>query len=507
MKYLNKIISVLMVTWIFAFLGCDENYLDVTNPNELTPDQFWKTEADVEQAITSLYACIAMGEWSEQWDFNEHYLMVQEARSDMTRWQTWQPQQAISEYTYTPSQYMERNHWKWLYRTIFTANQILENVEGMEDLDASVKKIVLAEAKFARAHSHFLLLKNFGNIIIVTEMAKTPDDFYKAQSPASDVWAQIEQDLKDAKADLPTSWEDKWLGRVTNGAATAYLGKMYLFQEKWADAETEFKLVTGMGYELESDYESLFMGLNEHNKESIWEINFSSIEEGGRVESVNNANLASNYKSLYVTDWGKQLFLTDTATDGTFSQRFYGSVVYDDPGCDVWYWNGMTYREFFTDKGVPEEDRMFWKKWATFSEDWPHKSKGDNNFYIVRYSDVLLMLAEALNEQAKTPEAIGYVNQVRERAGSMLLSNPDQAQLREHIRQVERPLEFVLETTRWDDLVRWYGYGKDGGLKAILTAHNRYNAENFQDSFSEIWPIPQREMDANPEIIQNPGYN
>ena len=247
MKQIYKIISFTLVALSLSYFGC-EDYLNVSNPNELTPDQFWKTEADVDQAITSLYACIAMGEWSEQWDFNEHYLMVQEARSDLTRWQTWQPQQAISEYTYTPSQYMERNHWKWNYRTIFTANQILENLETMENLDEAKKKVYAAEAKLARAHSHFLLLKNFGNIVLVTEMAKTPEEFYKGQSPAEEVWAQIEADLTDAKADLPVSWEEKWLGRVTRGVATAYLGKAYLFQEKWASAEAEFKLVTNMGY-------------------------------------------------------------------------------------------------------------------------------------------------------------------------------------------------------------------------------------------------------------------
>lgn len=507
MKNINLLKWLFMTILVLSCTGCEKDFLDLTNPNELTPDQFWKTSEDVDKAIVALYATIGMGEWSEQWDFNEHYLMCQEARSDMTRWNTWQPQQAISEYTYTPTQYMQRNHWKWCYRMIFTANQIIENVANMESLDETAKKRYDAEAKFARAHAHFLLLKNFGNIILVTEMAKTPEDFYKLQAPESEVWQQIENDFLDAKASLPGSWEEKWLGRVTSGAATAYLGKVYLFQEKWADAEAQFKEVTQMGYELEPDYFSLFTGLNEHNKESIWEINFSSIEEGGRVESVNNANLASEWEALWVTDWGKQLFLTDTAEDGSFSNRFYGSVVYDDPGCDIWYWDGMSYREYYTSVNLPDEDRMFWKKWAVYREDWPHRSKGDNNFYIIRYSDVLLMLAEALNEQpGKITEAIGYVNDVRERAGAALLGNMTQNELREHIRQVERPLEFCMEASRFDDLVRWYGNGRDGGIKAILTAHNRYSAENFIDGIKELWPIPQREIDANPNIQQNEGY-
>lgn len=506
MKNYIKIISAFALMLIVSSTGCKKDWLELTNPNELTPDQFWNTEADVDMAIVSLYACVGMGEWSEQWDFNEHFNMCQEARSDMQRWSIWEPQQAISEYNYTPTQYMERNHWKWCYKMIFTANQILENVAKMENLDAAKKTAYEAEAKFVRGHAYFLLLKNFGNIILVTEMAKTPDDFYKSQSPAADVWAQIESDFKDAKAGLPASWEDKWLGRATKGAATSYLGKAYLFQKKWAQAETEFKEVTNMGYGLVDDYESLFTGLNEHSKESIFEVNFTAIEEGGRLESLATAELYSEYNSVWVADWGKQLFLKDTTPTGEFSKRFYASVLWDDPGCSVYYWNGMNYREFFTSVNQPDEDRMFWKKWVVYRTDWPDVTKADNNYFILRYADVLLMLAEALNEQNKTAEAIPYVNLVRARAGSVLIGNMNQTELRHHIREVERPLEFVCEATRFDDLVRWYGFNQDGGLKALLTSHGRYSAENFRDGISELWPIPQRELDANPSLQQNSGY-
>jgi hypothetical protein len=98
------------------------------------------------------------------------------------------------------------------------------------------------------------------------------------------------------------------------------------------------------------------------------------------------------------------------------------------------------------------------------------------------------------------------VNEVRTRAGSVLLGSLNQAQLRQHIREVERPLEFICEATRFDDLRRWYGFSKNGGLKALLIAHNRYSASNFIDNVSELWPIPQVELDANPNMVQNPGY-
>jgi hypothetical protein len=166
----------------------------------------------------------------------------------------------------------------------------------------------------------------------------------------------------------------------------------------------------------------------------------------------------------------------------------------------------MSYREFFTSVNLPDEDRMFWKKYVVYRPEWPDVTKADNNYFILRYDDVLLMLAEALNEQGKTSEAIPYVNQVRTRAESVLLGDLNQVQLRQHIREVERPLEFVCEATRFDDLRRWYGFSKDGGLKAVLMEHGRYSAENFVDGVSELWPIPQREIDANPNIEQNPGY-
>lgn len=499
------LLTVILIIGLFTASGC-KKYLDVVNPNSQTLTEFWKTPADADAAMTSLYAAICMREWGQQWDFNEHYRVMNEVRTDMAEDQSWDVVMRLSEFNYNPTEYMEVNNWHWCYRMVFTANQILENVDNVEGLDDSQKAIYKGEAKFARAHAYFQLLKNFGNIELINKLPEKSADFYNNQVPASEVWAQIESDLTDAKAVLPDSWEAKWLGRVTKGAATTYLGKVYLFQGKWAAAEQEFKEVTTMGYQLESDYWSLFTGQNEFNKESIWEINFTSDETGGRCESTSIPSHIAAWQTVWLTDWGKQLFLTDTADNGTFSQRFYGSVLYDDPGCDVYYWHGQSYRQFFTSQDLPNENRMFFKKFVVPYNNWSDPTKGDVNFYIFRYSDVLLMLAEALNEQGKTAEAIPYVNQVRQRAGSHLIGALSQEELRQHIRHVERPLEFVCEATRVEDLVRWYGFGKEGGLKALYTSHNRFSADNFRDGISELFPIPQEEIDANPNIKQNPGY-
>ena len=110
-----------------------------------------------------------------------------------------------------------------------------------------------------------------------------------------------------------------------------------MYQEKWIDAQKELEVVTTMGYELVQDYESLFSGLNKHSSESLFEINFTRSEEGGGIESTNISGVHS-WESNWVTDWGKQLFLSDKTTSGAYTQRVYASVLFDDPNADVHYY-------------------------------------------------------------------------------------------------------------------------------------------------------------------------
>ncbi|MCK0136037.1 RagB/SusD family nutrient uptake outer membrane protein [Arenibacter sp. S6351L] len=506
MKNLN-IYSLMILSFMFLiFQGCNDDFLETVNPNSLTPEQFWQNEEDVEKALIALYATLQTQQWEEQWDFNEMYHMSHEAKSDMVYWDIWQPMQSIARYDPNPNQYMTEYLWRWLYQTIFTANQLLENIDRMvEDgkLDSSKRDIFAGEAKFARAHALFVLLKDFGAVPMPLEVPQTSEGFYKGRSTKDEIWTQIESDLNDAKKSLPSSWSEEWLGRATKGAATAYLGKTYLFQEKWTEAIAQLNEVTTMGYALVEDYESLFSGLNKHSSESLFEINFTSVEDGGGIESTNISGVHS-WESNWVTDWGKQLFLSDTTSTGNYTQRVYASVLFDDPNASVWYYNGKTYRQYFDEQGRQDEDRMFWRKWVVNRDYFQNRSKSDINYFIIRYADVILMLAEAENELGNTSEAINRINEVRARAGSALISGMNQNEVRGHIRNVERPLEFVLEATRFDDLVRWYG--KDGGVKTILENHNRYGAENFINGTNEIWPIPQIELDANPDLDQNPNY-
>jgi len=499
---IKKYIVLLCVILLGIFISaCEKDFLTLENPNQMTGESFWRNAEDVESALTATYALLQHQWWDWYWAPGEMFMTL-EVMSDLTDADIFYPISGHNEYNAHPNMYTVRYFWQENYKMIYAANQVIENAPTVESLTEDQVNEYVAEAKFLRAFANFQLVNLYGNIVKVTSVPTDPSEFYKPQSPADEIYALIEEDLKFAKDYLPTSWPDAWLGRATRGAAASYLGKVYMFQEKWAQAETEFKDVTTLGYSLVNDLYSLFTGKNEYSSESIFEINFTADRTGGRIES---QSLVPNYQSwlgLWPTDHLKALFMDDTTAAGEKSARTYASIVFDDPNCDIWYFNGQTYEQYFGE----DEDRAFYKKYSYYdpTEDAYEEYSVGINYVIMRYADVLLMLGEALNEQGKTAEAIPYINQVRNRAGSVPVdAGMSQSDLRHHIREVERPLELCNETGRFFDLVRWY---KSTSIQAAMQANNGPNWDQFDDGVDEIWPIPARELSANPEVIQNPGY-
>jgi len=496
---------IVLISCLFALTSCERNFLSVTDPNRVTTALFWKTEADAKAAILTAYSKLQtfQADWDE-WGPNELLLATPNLRGDETKlmvsWGYY-----TREYTFRPrsTDYQTYGIWGDYYSVIDRANLVLENVPGMS-IDATVKNQVLGEAEFLRALSNFFLVNYYGNIVLRTSVPKNPEDYYKAQSPKADVYAQIEADLNDAITNLPQSWPADDAGRATKGAATGLLGKVYLYEKKWSQAETEFKKVTMMGYSLVSNYASLFDGTNENSSESLFEIQFSADKSGGRIEYWGVPDVVRPDQDFFLrpSDWLHSLYMSDTTATGQKSSRVYGSIVFNDTNSTIYYFNGKSYAQFMTDLGMTSLlNKSVFRKYATWDPSWGVDAYFNGvNYPVLRYADVLLMLAEALNEQGKTAEAIPYVNEVRNRAGSVPTGAMTQAQLRDHLQNVERPLELGLEGNRFFDLVRW------GIVQSAFQAHNRDYATNFRPGIDEIWPIPSTEFDVNPKIVQNPGY-
>ncbi len=489
MKYFNKFKKILLLLFVISlFTSCEEDYLDVTDPNNLSPDTFWQTEEDGIKAITATYALFQYQVWNGRWGWYEMGYMNLECRSDLINlYDMWSPFGKMSRYDADPTSYVLHDYWSFTYQALYAANQVIENVHNL-NTPQEVKNTLMGEAKFLRAYAHYLLLTNFGNIIVKTSTPKAATDYYVGQSSEAEVLALIEQDLMDAKNSLPSSWDSKWLGRATKGAASTLLAKTYLWQKKWGQAEAELREVVNSGvYSLVADYESLFNGTNEHSSESIFEINFTMKDDGGRNERNSFPAMQTDWKMATPNEFMRNLYLQDTTATGELSQRVTGSVTFEDLATD-------------------NLDNTNWKKYSLHDESTNNGysfSHSGTNFIVMRYADVLLMLAEALNEQGSTGEAVGFVNQVRARANVADISNMNQNNLREHIRNVERPLELAAETGRFYDLVRWY---RDEDLRAVLVAHGREAGDSFDNNNDLFYPIPSDELTSNPNISQNPGY-
>jgi starch-binding outer membrane protein, SusD/RagB family len=486
---IKTIITLFLIVLLSAlFVSCDEDFLDVTDPNNLSPGTFWKTEQDAIKAITATYALFQYQVWGGRWGFYEIGYMNLECRSDLiSLYDMWSPFGNMSKYDADPTSYVLNDFWSFTYQGLYAANQVIENVNKINSTE-EVKNTFIGEAKFLRAYAHYLLFTNFGNIILKESIPGSSNEYYGNQASEGDVWAFIEQDLSDAKSMLPTTWDSQWSGRATKGAATTLLAKALLWQEKWGQAETELREVVSSGlYSLQSDYEGLFNGLNEHGSESIFEINFTMDESGGRNERNSFPAMQTDWKMSTPNEFMRSLYLQDTTSTGELSKRVTGSLIYEDLATD-------------------NLDNISWRKYSLHDSETNNGysfSHSGTNLTVFRYADVLLMLAEAINESGSTGEAEGFVNEVRNRAEVQDISGMNQTDLREHIRNVERPLELAAETGRFYDLVRWY---RDGDLRSILVAHGREAGENFDNNNDLYYPIPANELTSNPNITQNPGY-
>ncbi|MCK5148966.1 RagB/SusD family nutrient uptake outer membrane protein [bacterium] len=504
MRLKQYIVFLAVIILGFSMTACDKDFLDLTNPNQMTVESFWRNAEDVESALTGTYALLQHQWWGGYWAPGEMF-MTMEVMSDLTQAEIFYPigEGGHDSYNASSTEYTTYYFWQENYKMIFAANQVIENAPTVEGLTEAEVLAFVAEARFLRAYGHFQLLQLYGNIVVVTEVPPTPDDFYKEQSTPEQAYQQIEEDLQFAKINLPDGYAEAWLGRATKGAAAAYLGKVYLFQEKWAQAETEFRAVAGMGYSLVNDVHSLFTGLNEHSSESIFEINFTATRPADRIESQSLVPNFNDWRGLWPSDHLKTMFIADTTAAGEPSARTFASVIFNHPDSDVWYFEGKTFADYYGG----DDSNIYYKKYAFYdpeNDPYWYASVG-TNFIMMRYADVLLMLAEALVEQGNAGEAAQYVNQVRIRAGAVPINGAmSAADVLHHIREVERPLELCNETSRFFDLVRWYK--NDGGVMAALQANDAPNWNQFNDGVDEIWPLPDAEIKANPNVMQNPGY-
>ena len=514
----NRILytPVILVLLCFSSLSCNENLLDQVNTNTVSTGNFWQTEEDAQRAVNGMFHPITNTFF---WGRIIHTGAM--LRSDAFNIRPFGVNTAMSTLQGTPGVARWATEiWQEPYKAIYRANAILENVTD----DIPNSNLYTGQAYFMRAFAHWYLVNLFRNIPLVTKTPETNEEFFPTQATPEQVWAQIISDLEQAEALLPTSWSGSAdLGRPTSGAATALKGKSHLYIGNWAEAEAAFNRVIGSGtYSLlpPESYQDNFGQVNENNIESVFELQYLGQEAFSWGVDLPGVGTMGNFhidyapptkspdQSHFVNSWVKDLFEANGETvrrDATLAYDYPGSLGY----------GGLPFMDDFAgDIDVANTDGMepiFTKKYAGLDigtrdqVDFLGTNVG-NNWRIIRYADVLLMMAEAMNNQGKTAEALAFVNQVRERAQVAPLSGLSQAELTQAIID-ERVLELTGEGHRFFDLVRW-GLADDYlGTTSLHGDHPKsLSGGTFQAGRDEYLWIPVSEISSNDKLVQNPGY-
>lgn len=506
MKNNKYILIVLLVIGLVS--SCNDDFIDVDNKEALTDSSFWQTEAHALQALTAAYGALHGADGSKWTFFEEMYTAMAYRADDVTNNTAETYSRTIANFTNTTEESGPFNIWRTAYTGIGRTNQVLEQVPNMEALSQETKDVIIAEAKFLRAYYYFWLVTSFENVPLLTNFEVELENLFPDQVTPTEVWTQIEQDLTEAEVKLLTEHPAEWKGRATQGAAKALLGKVYLFQEKWAPAESKFAEVVGMGYTLLENYEDNFNGNAENGSESIFEVQFSGDRSNGNDErQVFNFEIApyafGGWELLYPSEWLIEEMKTDLDVNGDPSERVLESIFFDDPKSDMYSMDAGA-KIAYSDASANLNNPNYFKKYS-FNTD--ENFYNGTNIALIRFADVLLMYGEALNENGKTPEAIIEVNKVRARSNAVPLGSMTQSELRDQIRHHERPVELAMEFgIRWFDLYRWQrGSVATESIKTTLQDHNKPSAENFQDKHI-VFPIPLQEINVNEKLQQNPGW-
>lgn len=400
--------------------------------------------------------------------------------------------------------------WLGNYSLITKCNSTIKEVNSNATIVApeAIKLQTLGEARFLRAYAYFNLVRLFGRVPLIDTLFSDPAAQNNvAQSTAAQIYAFIESDLTFAASVLPLNWDARFVGRATKGAANGLLAKVYITQQKWAQAMTAANAVMTSGqYDLSTSYDKIFREEGENSKESVFEVQATASSAIPSANGVQYAQIQGIRGSgIWDQGWGwnspsDQLVAAYEANDPRKARTVLFTSTSTVPGLTIY---GET-----TPVGLPNP-RYNNKIYTNPSL---RTSIGNRfgywmNIRILRYADVVLMYAEAANEvggDANITAARTALNTVRARArqGAVAgtlpdITTTDQATLRTAIRQ-ERRVELAMEHDRFFDIVRW-GIAQD-----VLQAAGKTNFANSRDV---LLPIPQTQIDLSAgKLTQNPGY-
>ena len=489
---MNLIIKTSLIVGLILTLSvsCKDD-LELTNPNELSEETYFKRPEQLQSAVDAIYANLQTEAlFSRVW----YYMYDNMSHEVETNPQHEANKRVYFDFNYNADDAYIFQYWDNCFRGINKANFVIQNESAFENVPEEMIRSSIGEAKFLRAFYYSLLVQRFGGVPLYID----PTGEGQPRATEEEVYAQIITDLEDAATRLSSKANTDG-GRPSAGSALGLLGKMYLHTEQWRAAADAFSSMSG--YALTDDYNDNFIEETEYNLESVIEINFTLAE--GATTDWSGVGTGSGIHEFSFR--GQDMGWNDWFNSYP-SQDLVDEYEDNDPRfADNFYVNGDLFNNGTQTVELPLDRMVAWKKYQLYYKQPNENQASGINCRFLRYADVLLMHAEAENELGNSSAAIALLNQVRDRVGMPNYGTPEMNAIypvgnKQEIFEAivhERKVELAGEQVRFQDLIRWD------------IADQELSQFGFRKGVHERFPIPFREINTNENITeadQNPGF-
>lgn len=536
MKSINKYIGLALLSGALL-TACSDSFLQKDSLTESSSNTFWQTSDDALMALASCYDALQSNRLynSDQFTFGPLYMECISDNGGHFNWSGWMEGYDMAMGIHTPSSSVISAYWKDCYEVISRCNVLIANIDRVS-MDATQKATYLAEAKVIRALMYINLTMTYQDVPFLT----APLTIENAECEKTDratIVTHIMTDLKEAADALPATPASR--GHVTKGAALSLLGRVALYNEKWDEAITAYKQVQGLGYSLDPSYAKLFTQAGETSSEIIFAVRYEGpgMGEGTAFNGHWNTPLEAlngtiDLADAYYAKDGKpttETKIAEPAASGSGIDVGKPNVAYYENRDSRLYttlfvpgmkWNGKggvdmsasnPYANVYGGAAAALSTVYVYK----FFDPTDTANSWDNgqDFYIVRYAEVLLSLAEAMVQKGgyDYSEVTALVNQVRQRADVKMPTVEEvegvglsKDQLLEVVKH-ERRVELAFEGLRLFDLYRWKDLGKavEHIEKERTTYGLAYEPRKFNGERDYVWPLPTGELDTNKKLVQH----
>lgn len=514
---MKKIIIAISIA--LTLTNCSDDFIDKASLTQIAENNFWTSESDAFLALNAVYSTLQSrtmygGNLNGFQGFPGFDGLGDNAFNNFK----WEGPGNFMEGRVDPANGPILSIWNDLYQGIARVNSVIKNVnEISEDLvPLETKNQLLGQAYFLRALMYFNVAVYFEDAPLIIA-PQTLQEAFVEKSSYTEIIAQVREDLKFAVDFLPATQPNDLYGYATKGAALGLFARVQIYNQQY-DGEFGVLALTqeaiGLGYTLHPNYAELFTPENETSPEVVFSIRFlrgDDTSNGERFSGTFNAfpkgdlrpmpNLANDYYCIDGLPITTSPLYNPSSRGANRDPRATATIYY---GGEVWLTE--PFRTFRSNGPTTFGTRKYIRTGPDAEGNAPF-TDGSQDFYVIRYADILLMRAEALAETGDISGAAQLVNQIRARVGMPSVEDVEgsvnQQQMIEIVRH-ERRVELAMEGLRFMDLKRW-GQVEEAFNRAIADPVGPYNPQ-YQGGKSEVFPIPQAEIDVNPNLVQHPDW-